>query len=115
MQRFGDALNRNPHLHCLVLDGVYAAARFISLSSDVGRKYIRGAAAIVLAVCREVPAALVNRAKTRGWKAMNVSFSPHPSIDDETHLAFNSPITHCQPSAIEALQQNLDCGTAGFG
>ena len=25
IQRFGDALNANPHLHCLVLDGVYAA------------------------------------------------------------------------------------------
>jgi hypothetical protein len=25
VQRFGDALNANPHFHCLVLDGVYAA------------------------------------------------------------------------------------------
>ena len=25
VQRFGDALNANPHFHCLVIDGVYAA------------------------------------------------------------------------------------------
>ena len=26
VQRFGDALNANPHFHCIALDGIYAAS-----------------------------------------------------------------------------------------